>query len=224
MRILFIEDDQEVQDLVRNALTAEGMEVCAANSASGAIELIKNFLPDLILLDQMLPGQSGIEFLTDLRLNTEFCSIPVIMVTGLSGENEQVQALEFGADDYIVKPFSSRTLVARIRAVNRRANSDTHLSCLANGNLKIDFSSHQVFVDDQPIPLTLTEFKILGELLKEHGKVLSRDNLRRRALGNLNVTDRTIDVHMASLRKKLNERGDAIETVRGIGYRFSSTG
>ncbi|MBK7843250.1 MAG: response regulator transcription factor [Bdellovibrionales bacterium] len=144
------------------------------------------------------------------------------MLTGLDNENEKVEALELGADDYILKPFSSEELGARVRAVLRRVQTESGIDKLEDGDLKIDLQAYKVAAKGKEIYLTLTEFRILTELIKQKGKVLTRDRLRETALGNLNVTDRTIDVHMASLRKKLYEISPVIETVRGVGYRYST--
>ena len=132
-------------------------------------------------------------------------------------------ALELGADDYVTKPFYPKELAARIKSLARRTESDKQAKAVAYRDLQIDFNAHRVVLEGQELALTLTEFKILSELLKKSGQVLTREKLREYALGNLNVTDRTIDVHMASLRKKLNNYGDYIETVRGVGYRFATT-
>jgi DNA-binding response OmpR family regulator len=171
----------------------------------------------------MMPGKSGKEIMKEIRSSARFSEVPVMMVTGLDGEAEKIEALEMGADDYVTKPFSIREVIARANALARRSKA-AHKSQQQNlvvKELTVDFAAHKVLLKGQEIALTLTEFKILVELLKQSGLVLTRDKLRERALGNLNVTDRTIDVHMASLRKKLKEMGDTIETVRGVGYRMA---
>ena len=186
------------------------------------IETFRSFDPEIVLMDYRMPGgRNGVEVIRQVRVFSEYKNIPIIMVTGVDGEDDKVQALETGADDYIVKPFMPKELSARIRALLRRSSGKSiSVEKLQHDGLVIDLKSYKVFLDSTEISLTLTEFKILCELLKQKGQVLSRDKLRQTALGNLNVTDRTIDVHMASLRKKLVRFSDCIETVRGVGYRF----
>jgi DNA-binding response OmpR family regulator len=222
IRVLVVEDEQEIRSILEQVLTDSGCEVLAIDSAEDLFKHLTDFSADILLLDQMLPGKSGIQALRELRKNNSFRSLPVIMVTGAGSEQEKVDALNSGADDYVTKPFLPRELAARIKAILRRGQQ-AHLlnENLEDGSIMVDLSAHKVFLDGSEVMLTLTEFKILVELLREKGQVLSRDQLRQRALGNLNVTDRTIDVHMASVRKKLSLRGNDIETVRGVGYRFS---
>ena len=220
---MVIEDEKDVRELLQLELKNEGFTPLALESGHLITQKIQEFQPQVILLDQLLPGKTGMDIMKEIRSNTRFNNIPIIVVSALIAENDKVQALNFGADDYITKPFTMKELIARVRAMVRRSESSylQKQSQLTYGKLKMDFSAHKVTLNTQEIPLTLTEFKILSELLKQNGQVLSRDRLRERALGNLNVTDRTIDVHMASLRKKLSDMGNNIETVRGVGYRFS---
>lgn len=219
MKVMVIEDEHDIRDLLKNLLEEEGFNVVALENAVNVSEDLHTYQPDLLLLDQILPGKTGVEALKEIRLGP-YAMLPVIMVTGLSGENEKVGALEIGADDYVTKPFYPKELTARIRALARR--SSLGLERLESERVTIDFSAHKVWIEGIETLLTLTEFKILSELLRQTGQVLTREKLRERALGNLNVTDRTIDVHMASLRKKLGQLGAQIETVRGVGYRFSA--
>ncbi len=224
MKIMVVEDEKDIREILFNLLTDEGFTVVALESGVGITERIRQEKPDLLLLDQILPEKSGAEIIKELKAAAEFRQIPIIMVTGVAGENDKVSALDLGADDYITKPFYARELTARVKAVARRADVRLKKTAppIVKDNLTIDFAGHRVLLRGKEVPLTLTEFKILSELVKEDGQVLSRESLRERALGNLNVTDRTIDVHMASLRKKLEELGDNIETVRGVGYRFAN--
>lgn len=226
MKVMVIEDECDIRDILTNLLEDEGFKVVALSSGVNALEEIKAHQPDLLLLDQILPGKTGLDVLKEIRTSSTHSKLPIIMVTGLSGEDDKVSALDVGADDYITKPFYPKELTARIKALVRRSA----LAAAENNQVKdriecegitIDFSAHKVWVDGTETMLTLTEFKILSELLKQVGQVLTREKLRERALGNLNVTDRTIDVHMASLRKKLGQVGGQIETVRGVGYRFA---
>ncbi len=222
MKVLVVEDEPEIRGILQSALFEAGFEVDALENANGILARLDQFVPDIVLLDQFLPGKSGVEALRELRAHPRYQALPVIMVTAAGGEKEKVEALNGGADDYVVKPFLPRELAARIHAVLRRVSGKRQKSeTFRDGALYIDFAAHQVYLRDKPVPLTLTEFRILAELVGARGQVLSRDQLRRHALGNLHVTDRTIDVHMASLRKKIAERGHDIETVRGVGYRFA---
>ena len=225
---MVVEDESDIRDILQNLLEDEGFKVVALENAQTIIDEIQRHNPDLLLLDQMLPGKPGFEAVKEVRSNELFHGLPIIMVTGLSGEDDKVNALEIGADDYVTKPFYPKELAARIKAVARRsgfsaeteAADPTNPNRLTSNHITIDFSAHRVWIEKNEVQLTLTEFKILSELLKESGRVLTREKLREKALGNLNVTDRTIDVHMASLRKKLGEIGSQIETVRGVGYRL----
>jgi two-component system phosphate regulon response regulator PhoB len=221
-RILVVDDESEIRDCLVSVLESQEFSVRALESGNELVSSVESFAPHLIILDYSLPGKSGVELIKVLRHNRNYCTIPIIMLTGLDDENEKVEALELGADDYILKPFSSKELGARVRAVLRRAQTESGIDRLEDGELKIDLQAYKVAAKGKEIYLTLTEFRILTELIKQKGKVLTRDRLRETALGNLNVTDRTIDVHMASLRKKLSEISPVIETVRGVGYRYST--
>ena len=223
MRALIIEDEVEICEFLVSQFNESGFEAIGLGCSDQVMETVVNFIPDIILLDQMMPGKSGKEVVREIRSNARFSETPIMMVTGLDGETDKVAALELGADDYVTKPFSVKEVIARAKALIRRSQS-THRSqqqkIEVNG-LTVDLTAHKVVRNGAEVPLTLTEFKILVELLKQSGQVLTRDRLREKALGNLNVTDRTIDVHMASLRKKLDTMGDQIETVRGVGYRLA---
>lgn len=235
MKVMVVEDESDIREILKNLLEEEGFQVVALDNGLNLMEEIQSNRPDLLLLDQILPGKTGVEAVREVRASQNFGRLPIIMVTGLSGEDDKVNALDLGADDYVTKPFYPKELAARIKALARRTDlavvgeskADVQMPSgpdtrIQHDNVFIDFSAHKVTVDGAEIALTLTEFKILGELLKRTGRVLTREKLRERALGNLNVTDRTIDVHMASLRKKLGAVGNQIETVRGVGYRFAS--
>lgn len=231
MKVMVVEDESDIREILKSLLEEEGFQVVALENGVRLLEELRAFGPDLLLLDQILPGKTGVEAVREVRASDDFARLPIIMVTGLSGEEDKVNALDLGADDYVTKPFYPKELAARIKALARRSDlasgkavGEAEPDRIQEQNIVIDFSAHRVTVDDAEVQLTLTEFKILGELLKQAGQVLSREKLRERALGNLNVTDRTIDVHMASLRKKLGAVGNQIETVRGVGYRFSDRG
>lgn len=226
MKVMVIEDERDIRDILKNLLEEEGFNVVALESGANVADDLYEHQPDLLLLDQVLPGKTGLEVLKEVR-SGPYATLPIIMVTGLSGEDDKVSALDVGADDYVTKPFYPKELTARIKALVRRSSlaitgvEGQQKERIVRESVTIDFSAHKVWVDGIETMLTLTEFKILSELIKQAGQVLTREKLRERALGNLNVTDRTIDVHMASLRKKLGQIGTQIETVRGVGYRFA---
>jgi DNA-binding response OmpR family regulator len=226
---MIVEDEADILEILKNLFIEEGFEVVALDNSLNLLNELRTHAPEILLLDQMLPGKSGSESIREVRAS-EFAKLPIIMVTGLSGEDDKVSALELGADDYVTKPFYPKELAARVKALARRAHGALGSQAgegsegedrIEKAGIVIDFTAHRVTIEGADIPLTLTEFKILGELLRQSGQVLTREKLRERALGNLNVTDRTIDVHMASLRKKMGAIGGQIDTVRGVGYRFS---
>lgn len=222
-RVLVIEDETEIREFLVSQLEENNMKALGLSSGEEVRNAIEVFKPHAILLDQMMPGKSGREIVREIRSNVQYADIPIMMVTGLDAEVEKVESLGDGADDYVTKPFSIREVVARINALVRRSQA-AHLAqqkSIVVRELVVDLIAHRVSLRGKEVPLTLTEFKILVELLRQCGQVLTRDRLREKALGNLNVTDRTIDVHMASLRKKLEEIGELIETVRGVGYRMA---
>lgn len=220
--ILVVEDDVELKDVIASMLTSEGHSVDSVLDSSGFYSCIKGKSYDLVLMDQVLSGNAlGTEMVKEMRQHPQFKLVPVIMLTGCGTEEEKVYGLSAGADDYVTKPFSSKELMARISAALRRAKLTT-FDKVSDRNIVLDFGTHRVLVDGKDVHLTLTEFKILSELLNQTGKVISRTDLCDRVLGRADVTDRTIDVHVASLRKKLKNRGNAIKTVRGVGYRFSA--
>jgi len=225
MRVLVIEDEKDIREFLIGQLMEDGYQVLGLENGNELMKNIESFSPDIVLMDQMMPGKSGGEMVKEIRSHIRFRDLPIMMVTGLVGESDKVNMLNTGADDYVTKPFSVKEVVARINALVRRSQSAPKPAEQKNivvQDLVMDLSAHKVFHRGVEIALTLTEFKILGELLRQAGQVLTRDRLREKALGNLNVTDRTIDVHMASLRKKLTDMGDRIETVRGVGYRIGN--
>lgn len=231
---MIIEDEQEIREILKSLLVLSEYKVSLFSDGHDLFTKLEVNRPDLLLLDQNLPGKNGVEIVREIRSSAQFAHLPIIMVTGLTGEDERVRALDLGADDYITKPFYPKELTSRIRAVIRRSGvqpgqsnvteaadaTDSHHDIVEIAGLVVDFTAHRVSLDGLTVALTLTEFKILGQLVRQTGEVLTRDKLRERVLDNLNVTDRTIDVHMAALRKKLGGMGNKIETVRGIGYRF----
>lgn len=225
IRAIVVEDEQEIREFLVSQLEENGIHTTGLPSGESLKQELRAFQPNIILMDQRMPGKSGRELVKEIRSMVEFAEIPIIMVTGLGTEQEKVDSFSEGADDYITKPFSIREVIARVQALVRRA-SNGHRSSqtqITIKDLSVDLVAFEATLGGRELPLTLTEFKILAELLSQAGEVLTRDRLRERALGNLGVTDRTIDVHMASLRKKLGSMGDTIETVRGVGYKIMKT-
>lgn len=220
--ILIAEDDRDIQDIVDYNLRQEGFSTTLINRGDKVLEAIKTKKPDLLVLDLMLPGESGLEVCKKIRADESYRRIPVIMLTAKGSETDKIVGLELGADDYMSKPFSTKELVARVKAQLRRNKmAPTSKDLLKSGELSIDLKSYKVMIGSSDVSLTLTEFKILKELMENKGRVLSRQNLVTTVMGSdVSVTDRTIDVHLASLRKKIGEYADHIETVRGVGYRF----
>ena len=223
-RILIVEDEQPIREMVVFSLTGSGFEVDEAADARQAQACIAECLPDLILLDWMLPGMSGIDFARRLKREDLTRDLPIIMLTARAEEEDKVQGLESGADDYITKPFSPRELVARIRAVLRRGNPAAEDETLRANELSVDLASHRVSIGDALLDLGPTEYRLLEFFMSHPERVYSRGQLLDRVWGsNVYVEERTVDVHIRRLRKVLEPFGyDAlIQTVRGAGYRFS---
>lgn len=224
MKIILVDDEPEILTLVRDYLSREGYTVLTAINGLEGMELIKREKPDLVILDWMLPGISGLEMCKQLR---ETSTIPIIMLTAKSEEIDRVLGLEFGADDYIVKPFSLRELVARIKTVLRRTagmTQESASSVIIRGELSLDVSSHKVLKRGQEVLLTPTEFNILHLLATRPGTVYSRLQLLRQAMGEEYLYyERSIDTHVSNLRKKIEDNPSEpkyVETVFGVGYRF----
>mgnify|MGYP005994582101 CR=1 FL=1 len=224
-KVLIVEDEADIRELLEYSLAREGLDVETAAEGTAALSTVRRRVPDLILLDLMLPGLDGLEICRRLKSDEATRSIPVIMVTAKGDEADVVLGLGLGADDYIAKPFSPKALVARVQAVLRRTRSSATVDDKAvvdHGALRIDPNRHKVFVGEREIGLTATEFRILHYLASRPGRVFSRDQILSFALGpNTVVTDRSVDVHVRAIRKKLGEQRDLVETVRGIGYRFA---
>jgi len=220
--VLLIEDDAEIRELMKISLETAGFKVYVAENGDGIIAKIDQLKPSILFVDQTLPELPGIDIVKEIRCHSMYNRLPIMMVTGRDSEDEKVLGLSAGADDYVTKPFSQRELVARARAILRRSESGPGRKneAIVNGNLTIDLEAHRATLNQEELHLTLTEFKILSELLNQGGRILSRLDLCGRVLGRTNVTDRTIDVHVSALRKKMGARGDDIQTVRGVGYRF----
>ncbi len=222
-KVLVIEDDSDIRELVRYNLQNEGFSVLEAQSGEIGIDVSRRERPDLILLDLMLPGIQGLEVCKNLKSGRDTQATPVIMVTAKGEEADIVSGLEVGADDYITKPFSPRVLIARVRAVLRRSReipADDSAICRVH-NLVIDPQRHEVQVDEQRVDMTRTEFAVLHYLAQRPGWVRTRYQIVDAVHGEqYPVTERSVDVQIVGLRKKLGTAGDLIETVRGVGYRF----
>lgn len=222
--ILVVEDEEAISDMIGFSVERAGYSWKAAVDANKATAMISDKRPDLILLDWMLPGISGVDFARRLRKDEMTSDIPIIMLTARSGEDDKVRGLEAGADDYISKPFSPRELLARIKAVMRRANPGKDEDICQVKDLKLDASSHRVSVNDESLEMGPTEFRLLHFLMTHQERVYSRSQLLDRVWGgNVYIEDRTVDVHIRRLRKVLSLQGydQYIQTVRGAGYRFS---
>jgi len=223
--ILVVDDDPAIREMIRLALTNRGYEVQEAGNALDARQTIASRAPDLILLDWMMPGQSGFEFARALRRDPEHRQIPVIMLTARDQEEDKVAALEAGADDYVAKPFSISELLARIKAVLRRTRQDSGGEILEAGMLRLDPGTHRVSINNNLLELAPMEFQLLLFFMIHPERVYSREQLIDRVWGtSVWVEERTIDVHIRRLRKSLEPSGHdrLIQTVRGAGYRFST--
>ncbi len=222
--IAVVDDEKDILNLITHHLKREGYQVKPFQSGKDFLLYINSVPPDLVLLDIMLPGMDGLEICRILKSKPSTESIPIVMITAKSTEADIVVGLELGADDYIVKPFRTRELVARVKSILRRsAMKDTGDGTLRIGPLSINPASYEVSVDSQKIDLTTTEFRILETLGEAEGKVFTRDQLLKRKTlwGDERVVfDRTIDVHIKNLREKLGSAGKMIKTVRGIGYKL----
>lgn len=220
--ILVIDDEKDLIKLVDLHLSKEGYLVIGARNGIEGLDLALKHKPDLILLDLMMPKMDGLEVCKRLKSATETTRIPVVMLTAKVQETDKVIGLELGADDYITKPFSPREMVARVKAVLRRSEPANLKDILIIDDLSISYKGRTVEVRNKKIGLTQTEFNLLWHLANRRGQVISRDDLITAGRGDdAMVIDRTIDVHIASLRKKLGKSGPLIETVRGVGYKFS---
>lgn len=222
--ILVVDDDPAIRDMIRLALTRGGYEVLEAGNALDARQIISSRAPELILLDWMMPGQTGFEFASALQKDPRYRQIPIIMLTARDQEEDKVAALETGADDYVAKPFSVSELLARIKAVLRRTTRDTAEEILTSGALRLDPASHRASIDGIPLGLPPVEFQLLMFFMTHPERVYNRQQLIDCVWGTTSqVEERTIDVHIRRLRIALEPSGHdgLIQTVRGSGYRFS---
>ena len=219
--IYCVEDDSNIRDLMLYALQAAGFEAAGFEESGPFWEALKESLPDLILLDIMLPEEDGLSILKKLRSSQATAEIPVIMATAKGSEYDKVIGLDLGADDYLVKPFGMLEMVARIKAVLRRTAPAAQSAVLTAGSISLDPARHTVLADGSSVLLTLKEFDILRLLLEHPGQVFSRAQLLEKAWGiDYAGETRTVDVHIGTLRTKLGDAGRLITTVRGVGYKL----
>ena len=219
--IYLVEDDDSIRKLIIYALQSQGYEVMGFALPHLFREALASQLPELVLLDIMLPEEDGISILKSLRQNPQTASLPIIMLTAKNTEFDRVEGLDAGADDYISKPFGMMELIARIRAVLRRRSPEEHPADLRFGILTVSPLRHEVLVNDRQVPLTYKEFLLLQLLLENRDRVMTREVLLDRIWGlGAERENRTLDVHIRTLRQKLGDAGIYIQTIRGVGYRF----
>ena len=221
-KIIVVEDEPDLVDVVTYNLKREGYLVLAAQRGDEGLNLIRSERPDLVLLDLMLPGMDGLSICRQMKSDGSLSEIPIIIASAKGEESDVVIGLEMGADDYLAKPFSPRELLARIKAVLRRgAPRDVIRERLVIRGLVIDSGKHEVRIEDEIISLTSTEFKLLHHLAASRGRAFSREQLLNKVVGmGVVVVDRNIDVHIRAVRKKLGNHSNMIQTIRGVGYRF----
>ncbi|MAN80999.1 MAG: phosphate regulon transcriptional regulatory protein PhoB [Rhodospirillaceae bacterium] len=224
--ILIVEDDPSLAELVRYNLTKEGFAAVVVEDGEAAVVAVEEEDPSLVILDWMLPNLSGIEVCRQLRRKPENKNLPIIMLTARGEEADRIRGLDSGADDYVVKPFSPSELIARVRAVLRRANPEQAGEVLTYADLSMDLEEHRVYRGEDQVRLGPTEFRLLRVFLEKPGRVYSREQLLDRVWGrDIYVESRTVDVHIRRLRKALNSEGrpDLIRTVRSAGYALDSS-
>ncbi len=219
--LLVVEDELDLLEVLRFSLAREGFEVRTATNGEDAIRLVRQHKPDLIVLDLMLPTIDGLSVCRALRRHEQTRDIPIVMLTAKGEETDIVKGLEAGADDYVTKPFSPKVLLARIQAVLRRAQPDSDRNSLEVAGILLDPDRHEVVADGRPVELTATEFNLLRLLMSRPGRVYTRQQIIESIHdGYAAVTDRSVDVQIVSLRRKLGPLGSHVQTVRGVGYRF----
>ena len=220
-KILIIEDEPSLSEVLAYNLQREGYEVVVAAEGKEGLRKAQMLLPDLVILDLMLPGMGGLDICRQLRSSTKTGSIAILMLTAKAEETDQVVGFAIGADDYVTKPFSVKVLLQRVKVLLRRATpAEAGNELVEAAGIRIDKRGHQVTVGSEPVQLTPTEFRLLETMMRQPGRAFTRHDLMDAAVGDAIVLERTIDVHIKTLRKKLGDQGDNIETVRGVGYRF----
>jgi two-component system phosphate regulon response regulator PhoB len=223
VQVLVAEDDRDIGELIARYVQRNGWTVRLATSGTEALAYAREHSIDLLILDLMLPGMSGLEVCRALRGDPRTAAIPIIMVTAKAEETDAVIGLGVGADDYVRKPFGLRELVARVRSLLRRSAEPPEAGQpIRVGDLEVDPARHEVRLRGEPIPLTATEFRLLHHLVRNPGRVYSRVQLLDKAVGtDVIVIERNVDVHISALRRKLQDYGDRIMTIRGVGYKFT---
>lgn len=224
--ILVVEDEPDIRELLTFTISRAGFDVIAAESAEQALQKIDKGLPELILIDWMLPGMDGVELAKRMRQDELTADIPIIMLTARGEEGDKLKSFDVGVDDYVTKPFSPRELLARIKALLRRTGAPEG-NVLELGDIRLDLDSHRVSIRDEPIHIGPTEFRLLELLMRHPERVFDRSQLLDRVWGrSVYVEERTVDVHVLRLRKLLQpfDLAHLIQTVRGVGYRFSAAG
>lgn len=221
--ILIVDDEQDVLDLLVYHLQRAGYKPLAARDGATAIQKARDHMPSLVVLDLMLPEVEGTEVCKRLKADAKTAHIPILMLTAKAEEVDRVLGLELGADDYVTKPFSPREVVLRVKSILRRAQGDAEpAEVLKFGDVTVDRGKHEVAVKSKVVDLTATEFKLLATLMERRGRVQSRDRLLTDVWGyEGDVDTRTVDTHVRRLREKLGRAADCIETIRGVGYRFT---
>ena len=225
-KVLVVDDEEHIVELLKYNLIGAGYDVITANDGIEAMKKIIEERPKIVLLDLMIPGKDGLDVCKEIRSNKELANIPVIMLTAKSEELDKILGLELGADDYVTKPFSIRELLARVKALLRRSNVVENFSEeIVFGELRANFEKREIKVKNKVIDLTLKEFELLEILIKNKGRILTREKLLEKIWGYEYIGEtRTVDVHIRYLRKKIEEDDKTpkfIETIRGVGYRFN---
>jgi two-component system, OmpR family, alkaline phosphatase synthesis response regulator PhoP len=224
-KILAVDDEEHIQELIKFNLESSGYNVLCCGTGTEALKLVRSEKPDLVLLDVMLPGIDGYDVCKEIRKDNSISNIPIIMITAKSEELDKILGLELGADDYMTKPFSIRELLARVKAVLRRTSSQTMDKSFKFDTINVDFEKHEITKDGKRLELTLKEFEVLEILIKNKGRVITRDFLLDKVWGYEYFGEtRTVDVHIRHLRQKIEEDDKNpryIETIRGVGYRFN---
>lgn len=223
-KILVVDDEPDVTDLLAYALKAKGFAVETVNNPNAGIGLARTFMPDLVILDVMMPELNGIQICRMMRADPTLKRVPVIFLTAKAEENDRIQGLESGADDYICKPFSTKELILRVQSILRRMNEGAaeEPKRLQVGDIVLDVERHEVTLRGQVIDLTATEFKLLRLLMERRGRVQTREHLLINVWNyETEIETRTVDTHVRRLREKLGDQADWIETIRGVGYRMA---
>lgn len=223
-KVLVIDDEADITNLVGYSLRAKGFAVEAVNDPNQSIGVARSFMPDLVILDVMMPELNGLQICRMLRADPKLKAVPVIFLTAKAEEADRIQGFEVGADDYVCKPFSPKELVMRVQSILRRTGEPTTPATkrIQHGGIDMDVERHEVAVNGKPLELTATEFKLLRLLMERRGRVQTREHLLINVWNyETEIETRTVDTHVRRLREKLGEEADWIETIRGVGYRFA---